>query len=105
MNVADAESPVGLPVTVIVYDPAEVEATINEADTAPLLIEQVSDATALPPAKAQEESLDENPEPDTWTVAPTPALGGLTETVGTGGVTWKLAEAESPPGLAVAVTT
>jgi len=61
---ADAESPFGLPVTVIVYEPADAAATTNAAVTAPLLIEQVSEATTIPPDNEHAESFDEKPEPD-----------------------------------------
>lgn len=49
-------------------------------------------------------SLCEKPEPDTRTVEPAWAEGGLTLIVGEVVVNWKLAVAESPPGLPVAVT-
>jgi hypothetical protein len=103
VKVADAESPAELPVTVIVYEPCEADATVKDAETAPLFIEQVSDATTDPPDNAHEVSLDENPEPDTCTIAPTPALGGFTVIVGIAELTRKLADAESPPGLATTV--
>ena len=103
MNGADVESPAGLPVTVIVYEPADAAATTKEAETAPLLTEHVSEATAPPPDKEHDESLDEKPEPATCTVAPIPAVGGLMVTEGIAETTWKFAEAESPPGFAVAV--
>ena len=70
-----------------------------------MLIEQVSEATASPADNAHDVSLDEKPEPDTCTVAPTPAFGGLRVTEGIAAFTWKLAEAESPPGFAIAVIT
>jgi len=101
--VADAESPAELPVTVIVYEPCDVDATMNDAETAPLLTEQVSDATTFPPDNVHEVSLDEKPEPDTCTVAPIPALAGFMAIVGTAELTRKLADAESPPGLAFTV--
>jgi hypothetical protein len=74
---AEAISPVGFPVTVIVYVACGALATTKDAETAPLLIEQVSEATAAPPDNAHDESLDENPEPETWMLAPTPAFEGL----------------------------
>jgi hypothetical protein len=80
-----------------------VEATINDPETAPLLIEQVSDATTDPPDNVHPLSLDEKPDPDTWTVAPIPAFAGFMVIVGVAEFTRKLAEAESPPGLAIAV--
>jgi hypothetical protein len=103
VNSADAESPAGFPLTVIVYEPADAAETTNEAETAPLLTEHVSEATVPPPDNEHDESLDEKPEPDTCTVAPIPAVGGLMVMEGIAEVTWKLADAESPPGLAVAV--
>lgn len=103
VNDADAESPVGLPVTVIGYEPAEAAATTKDAETTPLLTVHVSDATAAPPDNEHDESLGAKPEPGTCTVAPMPAVGGLTVIDGIGALTWKLAEAESPPGMPVAV--
>jgi hypothetical protein len=103
VNRADAESPAGLPVTLMVNEPADAAATTKEAETAPLLTEHVSEATTPPPDSEHDESLGANPEPDTCTVAPTPAVEGFTVMVGIAELTWKLAEAESPPGLAVAV--
>ena len=41
MNVDDEESPVGLPVPVIVYTPARVSPTLNEPVRMPPEIEQV----------------------------------------------------------------
>ena len=101
VNEAVAESPAGLPDTVIEYEPAEEVATTNEAETAPFMTEHVSEATAPPPDKEQEESIGAKPEPETCTVAPTPAVEGLTVMTGVAAPTWKFAEAESPPGLAV----
>ena len=65
MKSAEPESPLGLPVMVIWYEPADAAATTNEAVTTPLLIEQVSEATTAPPDNEHAESLDEKPEPDT----------------------------------------
>jgi hypothetical protein len=56
------------------------------------------------PDSEQDASLGENPEPDIRTVDPTWADAGLMLIVGDVGVNWKLAVAESPPGLPVAVT-
>ena len=50
------------------------------------------------------ESLAEKPDPSTWTVVPTGAERGFTVIVRAGPVTRRLAEAESRPGLPVAVT-
>jgi len=103
VNAADPESPAGLPVTVIVYVLADAVATMKEAETVPLVTEHVSEATAAPPDNEHDESIGANPAPDTCTEAPTPAVWGLTAMVGVAALTWKFAEAESPPGSAVAV--
>jgi hypothetical protein len=53
------------------------------------------------PDKEQVVSVDENPEPETTTVAPTAAETGVRVTVGP--LKPKVAEAESPIGVPVAV--
>jgi hypothetical protein len=63
LNVDDEESPVGLPVPVIVYCPGGALSTLNEPVRMPLEIEQVAEVTG--PDSVQLVSLDENPEPDT----------------------------------------
>ena len=63
VNVADEESPVGLPVAVIVYTPAGVSPTLNEPDRMPAEIVQEVEANGMP-VNVQVVSLDENPETD-----------------------------------------
>jgi len=87
VNTAEPESPAGFPVTVIVYEPAAAVATMNEAETVPLVTEHVSEATAPPPDNEHDESIGANPEPDTCTVAPTPATWGLTLMAGVAALT------------------
>ena len=64
MNVDDEESPVGLPVPVIVYTPAGVSPTVNEPVRIPSEIVQVLELNGMP-VIVQVVSLDENPETDT----------------------------------------
>jgi hypothetical protein len=69
VNVDDEESPVGLPVPVIVYTPGGVSPTINEPVRTPFEIMQEVETNGTP-VNAQVVSLDENPETDAWTCAP-----------------------------------
>ena len=78
-------------------------ATTKDAVTAPLLTEQVPEVTA-PPDSEHAESLGENPDPEICTVAPGRAADGFSVIEGAAGLILKLPDAESPPGLAVAVT-
>jgi hypothetical protein len=78
-------------------------AAVNEAVTSPSSIEHFSELIE-PPDSEHVESLGENPDPSTWTVLPTGAEKGFTLISKAGPVTRRLAEAESPAGLAVAVT-
>jgi len=71
---------------------------------APLLTEQVPEVTTPPPDREHPESLGENPEPEICTVAPVRAVDGFNVIDGAAGLTLKLPDAESPPGLPVAVT-
>jgi hypothetical protein len=57
-----------------------------------------------PPDSEQVESLAERPDASTWTVLPTAAEKGINVIVRPMLVTVKVAEAESPAGLPVAVT-
>jgi hypothetical protein len=68
----------------------------------PPVIEQLEVLTGVPDNE-QLVSVEENPEPDTSTLAPTEAEVGLNTIDGGAPVTVKLAEAESPPGLPLAV--
>ena len=104
MKTAEAESPAGLPVTVIVYASAGTLATTNEAVIDPSIIEQVSDSMGPPSDKEHVESPDEKPAPETCTVLPTEAEAGFNVIVRPVRVTVKVADTESPSGLAVAVT-
>ncbi|MGP8070612.1 MAG: hypothetical protein ACLP5V_12055 [Candidatus Bathyarchaeia archaeon] len=101
-KVAEAESSLGLPVAVIVYVPDAVEATVNDADKVPLAIEQLKVSTGLPDNE-QLVSAVEKPDPVTSTVAPTGAEAELSVIEGGAPLTVKLAEAESLPGLPLAV--
>ena len=67
----------------------------------PLEMEQLELLTGLPDNE-QLVSVEEKPEPDTSTVAPTEAESGLSA-IDVALVTVKLAEAESLPGLPLAV--
>jgi hypothetical protein len=64
VKTAEAESPPGLPVAVIVYPPDAIEATVNVAVNAPLETEHVDAITGLPDNE-QPVSLVKKPEPDT----------------------------------------
>jgi hypothetical protein len=99
-KVAEAESPTGLPVERIGYEPAVTLVTVNLPVNVPPEIEQVEPLTGLPD-KEQVVSVDENPEPETTTVAPTAPETGVRVTVGP--LNPNVAEAESPVGVPVAV--
>jgi hypothetical protein len=99
-NVAEAESPTGLPVEMMGYEPAATLATANLPLNVPPEIEQVELLNGLPD-REQVVSVDENPEPETTTVAPTAAETGVRVTVGP--LNPNVAEAESPIGDPVAV--
>jgi len=77
----DAESPVGLPVAVIVYAPAAPVATLKAPANVPSEIVQLWEATA-PPDNEQLVSDVEKPEPVTCTVVPVPAELGFKVIVG-----------------------
>jgi hypothetical protein len=62
VNVDDEESPVGVPVAVIVYSPAGVSPTVKEPVRMPSEILQVTGTAGADSVQAV--SLDENPEPD-----------------------------------------
>jgi len=100
-KVAEAESPLGLPVAVIVYVP-ETPATTNDAYKVPLEIEQLEVPTGLPDNE-QLVSAVEKSDPATSTDAPTAPELGLSVIDGDAPLTVKLAEAESSPGLPVTV--
>jgi hypothetical protein len=86
-----------------VYVPAAIETTVNDADKVPLEIEQLKVPTGLPDNE-QLVSAVEKSDPVTSTVAPTEAEVELSVIDGDVPLTVRLAEAESPPGLPVAVT-
>ncbi len=99
-KLAEAESPTGLPMDMIGYDPIGTLATVNEPVNVPPEIEQVELLTGLPDNE-QVVSVDENPEPEITAIAPTAAETGVRVTLGP--LNLKVAEAESPIGLPVAV--
>jgi hypothetical protein len=101
-KVAEAESSLGLPVAVIVYVPEATETTVNDAYKVPSEIEQLKILTGLPDSE-QLVSAVEKPDPSTSTDAPTGAEVELSVIDGGAPLTVKLAEAESPSGLPVAV--
>ena len=81
-------------------------ATTNEPVIVPAEIEHAGDEMEpLLPAIVQAELVEAKPEPDTVTVAPACAELGFTVMDGVEAVSWKLAVAESPAGLPVAVTS
>ena len=77
----DAESPVGVPVAVIVYAPAAPVATVKAPANVPSEIVQLWEARA-PPDNEQLVSDGEKPEPVTCTVVPAPAELGFKVIVG-----------------------
>jgi len=101
-KVAEAESSLGLPVAVIVYVPDAIETTVNDAYKVPPEIEQLKTPTG-PPDSEQLVSAVEKSEPSTSTDTPTGTEVALSVIDGDAPLTVKLAEAESPPGLPVAV--
>jgi len=103
VKVAEAESPPGLPLAVIVYTPDAMSPTVNVAVKAPPETEQVDAVTGLPESE-QVVSLARKLEPDTWTVAPTWAEDGLSVIDGGTPLTVKVAVAESSAWAPVAVT-
>jgi hypothetical protein len=64
VKLGETESPPGLPLTTIVYDPVATLATVNAPVNAPPDTEQVSEATGVPEIE-HELSAVEKPEPDT----------------------------------------
>ena len=95
VKAAEAESPTGLPVTVIMDAPEPASlATTNDADKAPPEIEQLEVPTGLPDNE-QLVSAVEKSNPDTSIDAPTGAVG-LSVIDGGAPLTVKLADAESP---------
>jgi len=64
VKLAEAESPLGLPLAVMVYVLDAIEATVNVAASAPPAIEQVGAVTGFPDSE-QSVSLARKPEPDT----------------------------------------
>jgi hypothetical protein len=68
-KVVEAESPEGFPVAVTPYEPSITLATTKDASSAPLEIEQVHVASAIPDNE-QALSPDEKPKPYTSTIDP-----------------------------------
>jgi len=64
VKVADAKSPPGFPVAVIVYVPGLTEATVKLPVNVPLDVEQVKAVTTLPDSE-HDESLVKKSDPDT----------------------------------------
>ncbi len=79
MRVAEAKSPLGLPVSVTVYEPAGTLATRKEPTSEPPETIQLEVVPTAPPDNEQAESVAEKFIPDTSTVAPTEAEEGLSE--------------------------
>jgi len=79
MRVAEAKSPLGLPVSVTVYEPAGTLATRKEPTSDPPETIQLEVVPTAPPDNEQAESVAEKFIPDTSTVAPTAAEEGLSE--------------------------
>lgn len=100
---AVTSSPTGSPLSVTVYPSGVTSATVKEAVTDPSAIEHVPELIGLPDSE-HVESLGEKPDPSTWTELPTGADKGFTVIVRAGPLTRRVAEAESPAGLPVAVT-
>ena len=69
-RVAEAVSPTGLPVAMIVYDPFDTLPTVNDPVRVPADIAHDCEPTATPPLSEHTVSFSANPEPDTWSVAP-----------------------------------
>ena len=103
VKLAVPESPVGLPVAVIVYAPSETVPTVKDPTKFPFEIEQDEEATGLPESE-QLESLVEKPEPETLTMLPAAAEVVLRVSVGVV-KTVKYADEESDSGLPDAVTS
>ena len=81
VNVVEPESPIGLPMTVIVYELNDTLLTAKEAVKTPLEIEHDGVLTGVPESE-QLESLVENPVPETCTLALAEADAGLSVMVG-----------------------
>ena len=104
MKAAEAESPVWVPVAVIMYTAAVTLATTNEPVMVPLETVQDGDETKLlVPVIEHVESAEAKPDPDTITLVPACAELGFRVMDGIVGVNWKLAVAVSPIGLPVPV--
>ena len=103
VKLAVPESPVGLPVAVIVYAPKETALTVKDPTKFPFEIEHDEEATGLPESE-QLESLVEKPEPDTLTPLPTEADVVFRVSVGVVRIVM-YADEESDSGLPDAVTS
>lgn len=100
-KVAEAESPPGVIVALIVYVPGATELTLNDADKVPFEIVHLEVPTGVPDSR-QPVSVLEKYEPVTSTDVPICAEEGVNVSDGEGTV--KLADAESPASVPVAVT-
>jgi hypothetical protein len=102
VKLAEAESPLGLLLAVIVYGPVVTFATINEPDNSPLETEQFAEVTTSPDS-VQFTSLVGKPVPETWTAAPMVPEDSLSDNDSEEFVTVNVCEAQSPLGVPVTV--
>jgi len=105
-RMAEAKSPVGVPVKLTVYEPTSTFATVKWAVKVPPEMEQIEPLTGLPD-KEQAVSFAEKFVPDTSTVAPTEAEEGLSNTEGATmeSVTWSIDSESKWTRVACAVQT
>lgn len=102
VKLAEADSPLGLPVAVIVYGPVVTFATTKEPDSSPFESEQFAEVTTSLD-NVHFASFEGKPEPETWTPAPAGAEVSFSESDGGELVTVKVCEAQSPSGIPVTV--
>jgi hypothetical protein len=102
VKLAEAESPLGLLVAVIVYRPVVTFATSKDADSTPLESEQFAEATTSPKS-VQFASVEGKPIPETWIPAPMGADDSLSDIDIGEVVTVNVCEAQSPSGVPVTV--
>jgi hypothetical protein len=100
---ADAVSPAGLPDTMTEYEPAAVPgATVNEAETEPVMTVQVGDCSRSPGTDESEQAVSvvAKSVPETATIVPMVPESGVRVIAGSGG-TVKVASATRPLGVVV----
>jgi hypothetical protein len=102
VKLAETDSPLGLPVTLIVYRPLVTFATIKEAATFPFEIAQFAELTRSP-VSVQFESVEGNPAPVIVTPAPGGAEVSFRDNERDALVTVNVCEAQSPSGVPVTV--